>query len=151
MSWWPQSQNYFNCYFITVILLLLWIIILISVFPDDRRHDPKGIVTHRLRTTALNYSEMSLEKNSSLCTWWNLVEEHFPNVLFGCSPAAWMGGFRSRCLCRQLLLCSQEECVDLSTAHIWSVWGLVPWTCVLGFPLLWRDTMSKVTCVRDNI
>lgn len=55
----PLPQNYFPCYFLTVMLLLLWMIMSISVFSGglgrSLRKDhlfPKGIAAHSLRITA---------------------------------------------------------------------------------------------------
>lgn len=59
-GWPPQPLYYFHCYFIIVILLLLWIMVCTSVFSDALRRPlwkgcatPRGVVTHRLRTAVL--------------------------------------------------------------------------------------------------
>lgn len=57
----PPIIKLFYCYFLTKILLLIWIIMLISVFSPMILHDPcervvwppKRIITHRVRTAVL--------------------------------------------------------------------------------------------------
>jgi hypothetical protein len=59
----PQPCNYFHCYFGTIILPLLWIIIEISIYlcfpvvlsgPSKRViWPPKGVTAHKLRITSL--------------------------------------------------------------------------------------------------
>lgn len=79
-----QPYNYFPCYFLTVILLLLWTVMQTHVFSDGLKWllwkghlAPNGVATYRLKTTVLypQVRELSIWSKREMKVW---REKDFP-------------------------------------------------------------------------
>lgn len=82
---WPLTLKLFHCYFRTVILLLIGIIMWICNIQDSwyptpvkRLINPKGVITHSLRTALIN----SDKTDCLLCEWQITIPSStlFPNT-----------------------------------------------------------------------